>query len=68
CFQKEMFVEVSKCEKSAPFAQVLKLLAAKGEYLAFALDTNETRMMIDIFSDSVKIPSDSEPVINGLET
>ncbi|KAL6987168.1 Phospholipid-transporting ATPase abca1, partial [Sarracenia purpurea var. burkii] len=52
--RKEMFVEVGKGEKSTPFVQVLKLLAAKGEHLAFAPDTNETRMMIDILA--IKFP------------
>ncbi|XP_058204038.1 ABC transporter A family member 1 isoform X1 [Rhododendron vialii] len=52
--QKEMFIEVGKGEISPTFVQVLELLAAKGEYLAFAPDTNETRMMIDVLS--VKFP------------
>lgn len=51
--QKEMFLEVGKGD-SPNFVQVLELLAAKGEYLAFAPDTNETRMMIDVLS--VKFP------------
>ncbi|XP_058204039.1 ABC transporter A family member 1 isoform X2 [Rhododendron vialii] len=49
-----MFIEVGKGEISPTFVQVLELLAAKGEYLAFAPDTNETRMMIDVLS--VKFP------------
>ncbi|CAA0837437.1 ABC transporter A family member 1 [Striga hermonthica] len=52
--RKDMLVEVGKSEKSAPFEQILELLCAKGEYLAFAPDTNETRMMINLLS--VKFP------------
>lgn len=52
--RKEMLVEVGKGEISPSFVQVLELLAAKGEYLAFAPDTNETRMMIDVLS--IKFP------------
>ncbi|KAH7855874.1 hypothetical protein Vadar_029947 [Vaccinium darrowii] len=52
--RKEMLVEVGKGEISPAFVQVLELLAAKGEYLAFAPDTNETRMMIDVLS--IKFP------------
>ncbi|GFY96206.1 ATP-binding cassette A1 [Actinidia rufa] len=48
--RKEMFVEVGKGEISPTFVQVLELLVAKDEYLAFAPDTNEMRMMIDILS------------------
>ncbi|GER52514.1 ATP-binding cassette sub-family A member [Striga asiatica] len=52
--RKDMLVEVGKSEKSAPFEQILQLLCAKGEYLAFAPDTNETKMMINLLS--VKFP------------
>ena len=45
-----MFVEVGKGEISPTFVQVLELLVAKDEYLAFAPDTNDMRMMIDILS------------------
>lgn len=47
-------MEVGKSDKSAPFDKILELLCAKGEYLAFAPDSNETRMMINILS--VKFP------------
>ncbi|MCD7461369.1 ATP-binding cassette sub- A member 1 [Datura stramonium] len=45
-----MFVEVGKGDTSPPFNQVLELLLAKEEYLAFAPNTAETRMMISILS------------------
>nr|XP_018630849.1 ABC transporter A family member 1 isoform X1 [Nicotiana tomentosiformis] len=45
-----MFVEVGKGDTSPPFNQVLERLLAKGEYLAFAPNTTETRMMINILS------------------
>lgn len=45
-----MFVEVGKSDTSPPFNQVLELLLAKDEYLAFAPNTAETRMMISILS------------------
>ncbi|KAG5567495.1 hypothetical protein RHGRI_002892 [Rhododendron griersonianum] len=45
-----MFVEVGQVEISPTLVQVLELLGAKNEYLAFAPDTNETRMMIDVLS------------------
>lgn len=45
-----MFVEVGKGDTSPPFNQVLELLLAKEEYLAFAPNTAETRMMINILS------------------
>ncbi|KAL2535052.1 ABC transporter A family member 1 [Abeliophyllum distichum] len=48
--RKEMFVEVGKGSKSPTFNQFLQLLSAKGEYLAFAPDTDETRMMINLLS------------------
>ncbi|GAU30068.1 hypothetical protein TSUD_332360 [Trifolium subterraneum] len=47
--QKDMFVEVGK-GISPNFQQVLESLLDKREYLAFAPDTNETRMMIDVVS------------------
>lgn len=49
-----MFVEVGKGDVSPSFGQVLELLLAKGEYLAFAPDTKETRMMINLMS--IKFP------------
>ncbi|KAJ4969915.1 hypothetical protein NE237_003014 [Protea cynaroides] len=45
-----MFVEVGKSDVSPSFQQILELLLAKNEYLAFAPDTEETRMMLDIIS------------------
>ncbi|KAM7505446.1 hypothetical protein LguiB_004350 [Lonicera macranthoides] len=52
--QKDVFLEVGKGSKSLPFDQVLESLLAKDEYLAFAPDTSETRMMINILS--IKFP------------
>ncbi|CAA2979777.1 ABC transporter A family member 1 [Olea europaea subsp. europaea] len=48
--RKDMFVEVGKDYKSPTFNQVLQSLSAKGEYLAFAPDTDDTRMMINLLS------------------
>lgn len=48
--RKGMLVEVGKSDTSAPFDQVLELLSAKDEYLAFAPDTSETKMMINLLS------------------
>lgn len=48
--RKDMFVEVGKSETSPPFSQVLESLRANHEYLAFAPDTFQTRMMINILS------------------
>ncbi|XP_042485746.1 ABC transporter A family member 1 isoform X1 [Macadamia integrifolia] len=48
--RKGMFVEVGKSDVSPSFQQILELLLAKGEYLAFSPDTEETRMMLDIIS------------------
>jgi ATP-binding cassette subfamily A (ABC1) protein 3 len=44
-----MFVEVGK-GVSPSFQQILELLLAKEEYLAFAPDTEETRTMINLIS------------------
>ena len=44
-----MLVEVGK-GISPNFQQVLELLLAKGEYLAFAPDTEETKTMINLMS------------------
>ncbi|KAL3632486.1 Phospholipid-transporting ATPase abca1 [Castilleja foliolosa] len=52
--RKDMLVEVGKSEKSAPFNQILELLCIKNEYLAFAPNTSETRMMINALS--IKFP------------
>lgn len=48
-----MFVEVGK-GISPNFQQVLESLLDKGEYLAFAPDTDETKLMIDVVS--IKFP------------
>ncbi|KAJ4840078.1 ATP-binding cassette sub- A member 1 [Turnera subulata] len=47
--RKDMFVEIGK-GISPNFQQVLEVLLAKGEFLAFAPDTDETRMMINLMS------------------
>ncbi|CAL0326631.1 unnamed protein product [Lupinus luteus] len=47
--QKDLFVEVGK-GVSPNFEQVLVSLLEKGESLAFAPDTNETKLMIDVMS------------------
>ncbi|KAL7097878.1 hypothetical protein ACP275_10G171500 [Erythranthe tilingii] len=52
--RKDMLVDVGKGEKSPPFNEILELLHARDEYLAFAPDSNETRMMINVLS--VKFP------------
>lgn len=44
-----MFVEVGE-GISPSFEQVLELLWSEGEYLAFAPDTEQTRMMIKLMS------------------
>lgn len=49
-----MFVEVGKTDVSPSFNQVLELLLAKGEYLAFAPSTEETETMINLMS--IKFP------------
>ncbi|CAI9301359.1 unnamed protein product [Lactuca saligna] len=48
--QKDTFVEVGKSSISPTFDQVLESLLANGEYLAFAPNTSDTRMMINILS------------------
>lgn len=48
--QKETFVDVGKSNISPTFNQVLESLLASGEYLAFAPNTSDTRLMIDILS------------------
>ncbi|KAL3533759.1 hypothetical protein ACH5RR_007280, partial [Cinchona calisaya] len=52
--RKDMFVQVGKSNICQPFDQVLQFLLAKGEHLAFAPDTSETKMMINILS--IKFP------------
>lgn len=49
-----MFMEVGKGDISPSFNQVLELLLANGEYLAFAPDSEETRTMINLMS--IKFP------------
>ncbi|KAH9648600.1 ABC transporter A family member 1 [Citrus sinensis] len=51
--RKDMFVEIGK-GVSPNFVQALELMLAKGEYLAFAPDTEETRTMINLMS--IKFP------------
>ncbi|GAV57854.1 ABC_tran domain-containing protein/ABC2_membrane_3 domain-containing protein [Cephalotus follicularis] len=51
--RKDTYVEIGK-GISPNFQQLLELLLAKGEYLAFAPDTEETRMMINLIS--IKFP------------
>ena len=58
-----MLVEVGK-GISPNFQQVLELLLAKGEYLAFAPDTEETRTMINLMS--MKFPLLKVPIFNLL--
>lgn len=48
--QKDTFVEVGKSTISPTFDQVLESLLANDEYLAFAPNTSDTRMMINILS------------------
>lgn len=48
-----MFVEIGK-GISPNFQQLLELLLAKREYIAFAPDTEETRQMINLIS--IKFP------------
>lgn len=48
--RKGMFVEVGNSEISPSFDNILKLMIVKGEHLAFAPDTNETRLMVDVLS------------------
>ncbi|XWS56284.1 hypothetical protein CRYUN_Cryun09bG0072800 [Craigia yunnanensis] len=51
--RKDMLVEVGK-GISPNFQQVLELLLAKGEYIAFAPDTQQTQQMINLIS--IKFP------------
>ena len=48
--REEMHVEVGKGISHPHFQQVLELLLAKGEFLAFAPDTEETKTMINLMS------------------
>ncbi|KAI3949646.1 hypothetical protein MKW92_026942 [Papaver armeniacum] len=45
-----MFVDVGKSDISPSFEIILRTLFAKGEYLAFAPDTKETSLMINLIS------------------
>ncbi|KAL0383532.1 UNVERIFIED_CONTAM: ABC transporter A family member 1 [Sesamum calycinum] len=62
-----MLVEVGKSDKSAPFDQILELLCAKGEYLAFAPDTSQTRMMINVLSVKFPLLKIAEHLMSGEE-
>lgn len=53
CIKENMLVEVGK-GVSPNFQEVLEALLARGEFLAFAPDTEETRMMINLMS--IKFP------------
>jgi len=57
--QKDMFVEVGK-DISPNFPMVLQSLLDKGEYLAFAPDTDETKLLIDVVS--IKFPLLKVPI------
>ncbi|OVA04022.1 ABC transporter-like [Macleaya cordata] len=48
--RKDMFVEVGKSDISPSFEQILHTLSARDEYLAFAPDTEETSLMINLIS------------------
>lgn len=48
--RKGMFVEVGSGEVSPAFTQILQLLFANKEYLAFAPDTEETATMLSLLS------------------
>ncbi|KAL8128675.1 hypothetical protein V2J09_017830 [Rumex salicifolius] len=48
--RKDMLVEVGKGNMSPPFIQILELLLAKNEFLAFTPDTEATRRMINLIS------------------
>ncbi|XP_072953821.1 ABC transporter A family member 1 isoform X1 [Typha angustifolia] len=48
--RKGMFVEVGRSEISPSFDSILKLMFAKGESLAFAPNTYETRLMLDVLA------------------
>lgn len=48
--QKDTFVEVGKSDISPNFDQFLESLLANDEYLAFAPNTSDTKMMINILS------------------
>lgn len=54
-----MLVEVGKSEISPSFDSILKLLFVNGEHLAFAPDTDKTRLMLDVLSSKfplLKVP------------
>ena len=59
-WREGMLVEVGKGISHPNFQQVLELLLAKGEYLAFAPDTEETRRMINLMS--MKFPLLKVPI------
>lgn len=58
--RKDTFVEIGK-GISPNFQHMLELLLAKGECLAFAPDTDETRTMINLMS--LKFPKLKVPLL-----
>lgn len=52
--QNDTFVEVGRSYMSPPFDDILRLLLAKGQYLAFAPNTKQTSIMLDVLS--IKFP------------
>lgn len=64
--RKDMFVQVGKSDISQPFDQVLQFLFAKGEHLAFAPDTSDTRMMFNILS--IKFPLLQVPSMSNVKS
>ncbi|CAO2831708.1 unnamed protein product [Amaranthus hypochondriacus] len=48
--RKDMLVEIGKSDISQPFDQILEVLLAKNEYLAFAPNSSETSTMINLLS------------------
>ncbi|KAG9457355.1 hypothetical protein H6P81_001863 [Aristolochia fimbriata] len=48
--KKGLFVDVGKSDTSPSFDKILQTLIAKGEHLAFAPDTEETRRMLNVLS------------------
>ena len=59
CIKENMLVEVGK-GMSPNFQEVLEALLVRGEFLAFAPDTEETRMMINLMS--IKFPLLQVPI------
>jgi hypothetical protein len=59
CIKENMLVEVGK-GMSPNFQEVLEALLVRGEFLAFAPDTEETRMMTNLMS--IKFPLLQVPI------